>query len=94
MQAERVAVGVRGKNAWWHTPLSRMSPWNSTPWERSRSRSASTSGTWKAMGSPLRRNSWPKAVGSMIASVRLPAWNSMPGIEPHCLRRGSSSTSP
>ena len=41
-----------------------------------------------AMGSEWARNSCPNAVGSMSARVRLPAWNSTPGMSPQRLTKG------
>jgi hypothetical protein len=65
------------KNAMWQTPVSIVSPENSTPFASSSARAAPTSATWKAM-CPLRcgANSIPNVAGSQIPKHCSPAQNS------------------
>src|SRR5439155_12507953 len=64
------------KNAMWQTPVSSVSPWNSTPAASSCSRAFTTSGTRNAIGQGFDANSSPSASGTMIPSVTLPVSNS------------------
>ena len=61
----------------WQTPLSSVSPENSTPFASSSARAVATSSTWNAM-CPLRwgANSIPNVVGSQIPKHWSPAQNS------------------
>ena len=76
----------------WQTPLSSVSASNSTPFDSSSERAASTSSTWNAIGSEWGEKSRSNASGCMTAIVTVPFSNSWPGMSPHCFDFSSPST--
>ena len=73
MQDERVAVGV-GEDRLVAAAGVELSTMKVTPLASSAVRAASTSSTWKAIGALFGwASGWPKALGSITASVSGPA---------------------
>ena len=66
------------KIAWWQTPLSIVSPLNTTPRDSSSARAAATSSTWSAIGTLCGWNGMPSRSGTTRAIVTVPVSNSTP----------------